>query len=88
MAYSAGSALGTVERNWATFISGPLRPPRRSLRSSAWSALLVLRPKALAPTTRAAMPPTAPDVRAMRSHFAEQAGLVVVHAEGAVAVMR
>ena len=65
-AYSAGSASGTVERNCATFIIGPFSPPRMVLRSSAWPARLVLMPKARSPTTLAAMPPTAPEVRAKR----------------------
>ncbi len=37
-AYSAGSASGTVERNCATFISGPFSPPRMAFRSSACAA--------------------------------------------------
>ena len=65
-AYSSGSALGTVERNCATFISGPFRPPRMDFRSSACAALSVLMPRKRSPATRAAMPPTAPEVRAMR----------------------
>src|SRR6185437_8234007 len=65
-AYSAGSASGTVDRNCATFISGPLRPPRIVFRSSACAARSVLMPSIRSPATRAAMPPTAPDVRAKR----------------------
>ena len=65
-AYSAGSASGTVERNCATFISGPFSPPRMVRRSSACAARSVLMPNMRAPATRAAMPPTAPEVRAMR----------------------
>ena len=65
-AYSAGSASGTVDRNCATFISGPFRPPRMVRRSSACAARSVLMPNTRSPATRAAMPPTAPEVRAMR----------------------
>src|SRR5271166_3492343 len=65
-AYSGGSASGTVERNCATFIIGPLRLPSRAFRSSAWRAWSVLMPNTLSPAMRAAMPPTAPEVRAMR----------------------
>ena len=65
-AYSAGSASGTVERNCATFMSGPFSPPRMVFRSSACADRLVLMPSARSPTTRAAMPPTAPEVRAKR----------------------
>ena len=65
-AYSAGSASGTVDRNCATFISGPFRPPRMVRRSSACAARSVLMPNMRSPATRAAMPPTAPEVRAMR----------------------
>ena len=43
-AYSAGSASGTVDRNCATFISGPFSPPRMACRSSAWLARSVLMP--------------------------------------------
>src|SRR6202012_2386840 len=55
---------GTVDRNCATFISGPFRPPRMVLKSSAWAALSVLMPRNRDPATRAPMPPTAPDVPA------------------------
>jgi hypothetical protein len=65
-AYSAGNASGIVDRNCATFISGPFRPPSTVLRSSAWLARLVRTPNTRSPATRAAMPPTAPEVRAKR----------------------
>ena len=65
-AYSSGSASGTVERNCATFIIGPLSPPRIVLMSSAWAERSVFMPRKRAPAMRAAMPPTAPEVCAMR----------------------
>ena len=65
-AYSSGSASGMVDSNCATFISGPFSPPRIALRSSAWADWLVLMPNTRWPASRAAMPPTAPEVRAMR----------------------
>ena len=77
-AYSAGSASGMVERNCATFISGPFRPPRMARRSSACAARSVLMPKTRSPATRAAMPPTAPEVRAKRRTLAEETTLVAI----------
>src|SRR3712207_588083 len=65
-AYSSGSASGTVERNCATFISGPFSPPSTAFRSSACADLSVLMPRKRWPATRAAIPPTAPEVRAIR----------------------
>ena len=66
LAYSSGSASGMVDMNCATFISGPFSPPRIALRSSAWADWLPLMPNTRWPAKRAAMPPTAPEVRAMR----------------------
>ena len=65
IAYSSGSPSGMVERNCATFIIGPFRPPRMTFRSSACWARSPLKPIRL-PATRIAMPPTAPEVFAIR----------------------
>ena len=52
-AYSAGSASGIVAISWATFISGPLRPPSASLGRRAWPRRAA-GPSSRAPAIRAA----------------------------------
>jgi len=57
-AKSAGTASGMVAIICATFMIGPLRPPKADFSSRAVRSSRVLMPKRRPPATRAAMPPT------------------------------
>ncbi len=66
LAYSSGKASGIVLRICATFIIGPFSPPKIAFKSSAWRARSPRMPNMRSPAMRAAMPETAPEVRANR----------------------
>jgi glycerol-3-phosphate acyltransferase PlsY len=55
---------GIVAIIWATFISGPLRPPSACASAAAFEAFLPSRPSRRAPAMRAATPPTLAPTRA------------------------
>ena len=57
-AYSFGSASGIVERSWATFMIGPLRPPSAKARSRADLLRSCSMPSIRCPAYRAATAPT------------------------------
>ena len=59
-AYSAGKASGMVAIIWATFMSGPLRPPRAVRSSAAWLERSSVPPPMRRPAMRAACPANAP----------------------------
>ena len=84
-AYSAGSASGTVDRNCATFISGPFSPPRMVRRSSACAARSVLcgtcARRRRAPRCRRPRPRRAPC-----GEFAEQVAAVSHEVNGDLAL--
>ena len=57
-AYSAGSASGMVASSCATFMIGPLRPPRAAASAAAFFGSSPSMPKRRWPATRAATAPT------------------------------
>ena len=63
-ANSGGSRSGIVASIWASFITGPLRPPSAEARSAAFFGSERSRPKSRAPAMRAATPPTLAPTRA------------------------
>ena len=62
-AYSGGSASGMVDTSWATFMSGPLRPPSAEASAAALPASASI-PNSRDPAIRAATPPTLAPTRA------------------------
>ena len=62
--YSSGRTSGTVDKICATFINGPLRPPRAIFSSAACSGRSSSIPNSRLPAKRAAMPPMAEPTRA------------------------